>query len=308
LTNKNQVTLPVPAPFNFEAVIITHGWFQLPPFYWDDQTKTLNWAVKCDDASPILVKISQDQSAGKKKKPEATLVLPDDAEEQIQAEVIRRFRHVFNLDLNLTEFYRICTQYPILDQVFARGMGRLMRGESLYEDVFKSICGTNVQWRQAVKMIQAISQLGDAVPNTDYHVHPTPVQVLNAGEAFLKEVGRVGYRSGYLLQLCERFANGESDALRVERGEMTYEELKKYFLSFKGIGKVTARYLMALYGHFDELAVDSLVISYMTARHFNGVRPTEKQVEDFYAKFGRWRYLAYWMEFIISGGWVPDQK
>lgn len=305
---QSQFALSIPKPFHFEAVLKTHGWFQLPPFYWDEQAKTLRWAGKLGEAPPTLIHISQDSSSSDNEPTVLNVSLQGRAGQRTQAEISRKFRFVFNLDLDLSEFYALCLRYPILDQVAARGMGRLMRCDSLYEDVFKSICGTNVQWRQAVKMIHAIAQIGEAVTNTDYHVFPTAEQILQAGETFLKDIGRVGYRSGYLIDLCERFVKGEPEAARAERGEMSRDELSKYFLSFKGIGKVTARYLTALYGHFDELAVDSLVISYMAKRHFNGVRPAEKQVQDFYAEFGRWRYLAYWMEFIVSGGWTPDEK
>ncbi len=65
---------------------------------------------------------------------------------------------------------------------------------------------------------------------------------------------------------------------------------------------------MALYGHFDELAIDSLVVKYMTEQHFDGVKPTDRQINDFYDRFGAWRYLAYWMEFIVNEGWSPDAK
>jgi hypothetical protein len=65
---------------------------------------------------------------------------------------------------------------------------------------------------------------------------------------------------------------------------------------------------MALHGHFAEMSIDSLVVKYMMERHFNGHRPTEKQIVEFYDRFGEWRYLAYWMEFIINEGWTPDAQ
>lgn len=303
--NQHSFSYNITIPFNLEATLKTHGWFQLTPFYWDDKSKILNWAVKINE-KPIWVTVRQ-VNAENNSTPLQFAVYPENSDPD-EKTIINKFRHIFNLDLDLGEFYKISAKYPLLDQVKKRGMGRLMRAGSVYEDIFKSICGTNVQWKQAVKMINNIAQLGEPVTGTEYRIFPGPKVVLNAGEKFLKDVGRVGYRSSYLIELCQRFIDGESEALAVENGEKTGIELYKYFLGFKGIGKTTARYLSALYGYFEDMAVDSLVLSYMAKTHFSGEKPTEKQVEEFYAKFGRWRYLAYWMEFIIAGGWSPDQN
>ncbi|NIA30244.1 MAG: hypothetical protein GWP06_10070 [Actinobacteria bacterium] len=295
----------ITVPFNLETTLKTHGWFQLTPFYWDEENKVLNWAVNIND-NPKWVTVRQEKTVSNSAL--LQFAVHTESSDPDEKEIIGKFRHIFNLDLDLGEFYKISAKHPLLDQVEKRGMGRLMRAGSVYEDIFKSICGTNVQWKQAVKMINNIAQLGEPVPGTEYRIFPKPKAVLNAGEKFLKDVGRVGYRSSYLIELCQRFADGESEALAVENGEKTGIELYKYFLEFKGIGKTTARYLSALYGYFEDMAVDSLVLSYMAKTHFGGEKPTEKQVEEFYAKFGRWRYLAYWMEFIIAGGWKPDQN
>lgn len=291
-----------PQPFILENVLKSHGWFQLVPFYWDNTKKTLKWVTLLQQG-PVLFVIKQN-------KENASSGLLFEADHQLserdQSNVIKRFRRIFNLELDLEDFYKKCMHHPVLKRTFDYGMGRLMRCESVFEDIFKSICGTNVQWKQAVKMINAIGATGPAVPETNYTAFPSPEIILNNGEAFLKETGRVGYRSRYLMALCERFADGEPNAQRAENGDMNRDELKDYFLSFNGIGPVTTNYLMALYGHYEEIGVDSFVISYMSRTHF-GRKPSVKEVQDFYADFGRWRFLAYWMEMIIMKGWNPDE-
>jgi len=296
-------TYEIPKPFSFEATVKTHGWFQLVPFYWNNQDKVLRWAVNLNLSNPALVTIGEDSQDHKKTKLMFDINQSNDGLKEL---VIQKFRHVFNLDIDLSDFYKICAHYPILKKVPQLGMGRIMRSGSVFEDIFKSICGTNVQWKQAVTMINKIAGLGAVVPDSEYRIFPTAEQVLDAGEQFLKESGRVGYRSSYLIELCERFLHHDPMVPHVEKRALSYNKLNKYFLSFKGIGKITSRYLCALYGKYDELAVDSLVISYMTKTHFNGHKPTAKQVEDFYADFGSWKYLAYWMEFIVNKGWNPD--
>jgi 3-methyladenine DNA glycosylase/8-oxoguanine DNA glycosylase len=291
-------------PFNLKATTKTHGWFQLAPFYWDEKKSALGWATKLYDQSPFLVHLKEVDPNSETTNIQFTVdkKLPTNA----RVMLIQKFRHIFNLDLDLSDFYDKCNDSSVLQQVGRRGMGRLLRSESVFEDVFKSICGTNIQWKQAVKIINQISQLGDVIPGTDYHLFPSPKQIIEKGEKYLKEVGRVGYRSSYLMDLANRFAKDESLFYSVNGSEILGKELVKFFLDFKGVGKVTARYLAALYGHFEDMAIDSLVYSYMSSRHFNGETPSDSQIEDFYAIFGEWKYLAYWMEFILAEGWKPE--
>ncbi|MBN1479607.1 hypothetical protein JXA70_04995 [candidate division KSB1 bacterium] len=294
-------TLEIPKPFNFEGTLKSHGWFQLPPFYWDSEQHVLNWVMCLRDRISLVCIASADETDKTSR-----IRLSGEFEEDVKEEIEQKFRYVFNLDLDLADYYQLCANDESLVKVPERGIGRLMRAESLWEDLFKSICGTNVQWKQAVKMIHNIATIGDAVADTDFHRFPTAEQILSAGDPFLKETGRVGYRSPYLLDLAERFVAGEAKATHVEGGKLAAGEMKTYFLGFKGIGPTTARYLMALYGHYEEMAIDSLVVNYMKQHHFNGVTPTPQQIVNHYARFGRWSYLAYWMEFIVNEGWSPD--
>jgi 3-methyladenine DNA glycosylase/8-oxoguanine DNA glycosylase len=300
-----QIALEIPSPFHFQSVLYSHGWFQLVPFYWHTQSGTLFWATRFPNQTPVVLQVRP----GEKKEKKTVLYISADIDiTPYKDSFIQKCRHVFNLDLDLRPFYRICRKDPVLYNVISSGRGRLMRSESIYEDIFKSICGTNIQWKQAVKMINRIGQAGSRVPESDYRCFPTPQQILNKGEPFLKEQGRAGYRSRYLIELSRRFSDNEPKAVKAEKGELDAKALKNYFLSFSGIGKTTARYLMALYGHFEEIAVDSLVISYLSKTVFGGKQPNEKQIEAYFSPYGKWAYLAYWMQFILAGGWQPREE
>ncbi len=228
---------------------------------------------------------------------DAALIAPGMLEE--------RFRRVFNLDLDLSGFYEVCRKEETLGGVVERGIGRLMKSESVYEDVFKSICGTNIQWRQAVKSINAIALLESGIEGLR-RPFPGPERILEGGAGFLKEKGRVGYRADALIDLCRRAIDEDLDESFSRVAEKSLQERLAFFTAFRGIGPVTARYLNALYGDFRELAVDSLVISFTAEARFGGRRPKPAEVQKLYEPFGRWRYLAYWMEFILAGGWTPD--
>jgi len=291
-------TYSINVPFDLNAIVKTHGWFQLAPFYWQEQEKSLCWVVHLN-GQPRCVRLSQ--TAGR-----SVTIACSGLRETHWCKLYAKFRHVFNLDLNLKPFYQLCATDPLLRPIPRLGMGRIMRSESIYEDVFKSICGTNVMWKQAVKMVNSISRLGEKAVDAPYFAFPSARTVLHAGKKYLIETGRVGYRADYLLALCERMEKGDPLAEKAEKGEMHGEALLTFFQSFKGIGKITARYLAALYGYFGEMAVDSAVLAYMAKTHFHGRKPSEKEVRAHYDRFGEWRYLAYWMEFIANRGWTPD--
>ena len=56
--------MSIPQPFNFEATLKTHGWFQLPPFYWDESSASLNWAVRLNDhVTVVQVKTTENTKA-----------------------------------------------------------------------------------------------------------------------------------------------------------------------------------------------------------------------------------------------------
>ncbi|MDZ7370837.1 MAG: hypothetical protein ONB12_06695 [candidate division KSB1 bacterium] len=294
---RNHCTLIVPTPYNWETSLKTHGWFQLPPFYWCEKEKALYWAT-APEGRPVLLCVKASADKGMQ-----MLVVTGDFNDA--APVLRRLRRILNIDLELNEFYELCRQHSFLAEVPVRGLGRIMRCETVYEDLFKGICGTNVQWNQAVRMIRAIAEIGEPVEGGSYRLFPTPRQILDAGGSFLKQVGRVGYRSRYLLDLAARFVDVDLEEMTKQVEAMDGAECRRYFESFAGIGKVTARYLAALYGHFDELAVDSLVINFLARHRFGGRTPTAKEVEQLYAPFSKWSYLAYWMEFILNEGWTP---
>lgn len=284
-------------PFDLENTLKSHGWFQLAPFYWNASLKQLSWITILD--VPVKTDIKQI------KRDESGTLLEFTADIQKQ-EIIHRFEHIFNINLDLSAFYSLCKSHKVLSKIVPLGLGHLMRSESLYEDIFKSICGTNIQWNQAVKMINNIASVGPVVQDK-FHAFPSPQALLEKGESFLKRIGRVGYRSRYLLNCCERFEKGERNAELAEKGLLNRQELYRYFTGFSGIGPITANYLLALYGSFDRIAVDSFVLAYMQNTHF-GYKPSPDEVQEYYRDFGSWRYLAYWMEMIMNNGWNPSDR
>src|SRR5678815_5696868 len=97
------------------------------------------------------------------------------------------------------------------------GAGRLMRSQTVYEDVVKTICTTNTAWSGTVRMVSGIVEhlgepaLGAPSEGPFGHAFPSPDAMAAAPESFYRDVARTCHRGAYLRSLAESVALGEID-------------------------------------------------------------------------------------------------
>jgi 3-methyladenine DNA glycosylase/8-oxoguanine DNA glycosylase len=296
-----KITLRAPADFGFLPTVYSHGWFQCPPFYWDAERKALTRISRAAEGQPMILRV-----LGPKRGSLEVRAVVDQALSEADRLLLRaKVRHVFQLDHDISGFHELCRKHEHLAAVPELGAGRFLRCPTVWEELVKAICGTNVQWPQAVRMISHIAELGE--PVAGYHAWPMPDRILEIGEAGLRERCRVGYRAPYIVELARTLSDGSLDLGPIERPELEPLDLRKAFLSIKGIGKATADYLMILNGFADRLSIDSAVYAYVTDRHFGGRRPSAAEIEKLYEPYGEWRALAYWFEALQEWWWGPAE-
>jgi 3-methyladenine DNA glycosylase/8-oxoguanine DNA glycosylase len=288
--------LSAPEGFRLLPVIYSHGWFQCPPFHWDSETNALTRVLRL--SSGDLTVLTLKESAPGTLTVSSSADVSNSERDKIQRSVAR----ILSFGLDLTPFYELCDGHETLERARRMGAGRLLRCPNLWEEMSKAICGTNVQWTQAVSMISKLAELGDPVGD-DRHAWPTPEQVAAAGTQRLRDHCRVGYRADYLAGLAESVAEGSLDVGPAERGELSGDEIREFFLSVKGIGKATAAYLTSLSGHFSEISIDSAVYAFTSKKYFGGRRPKDAEIVALYKDFGEWKGLAYWFDAVISAWW-----
>ncbi|MEJ2318525.1 MAG: hypothetical protein P8Y21_04210 [Gemmatimonadales bacterium] len=294
-----KMTMRTPEDFGFLPVVYSHGWYQCPPFRWHAERKSLTRVVRNEGDEPVVLRI-REPSRG-------TLEIQINAEGTLSAADRRHVRsdvrRMLQLDREIAGFHDLCRQHEHLAAVPDIGAGRLLRCPSVWEELVKSICGTNVQWSQAVRMISLVAELGE--PIEGYHAWPTPECILEAGEETLRERCRLGYRAPYVVELASELVDGTRDLGPIEREELEGPELRKAFLAIKGIGPATADYLMILNGVADRLSIDSAVYAFVKDRYFGGRRPSAAEIEQLYEPYGEWRALAYWFEAMQEYWWGP---
>jgi 3-methyladenine DNA glycosylase/8-oxoguanine DNA glycosylase len=250
------------------------------------------------DGRVFLLEFAEDRSLRRGHRDVVLTVIGDGANDPgVAAEMARRANVILRLDEDLRGFYALCKTRPELHAALEAGAGRVMRSPSFWEDVVKTILGTNTVWKQAVVMINRLAELGYECPaQPELRAWPTPGQVTRAGERFLRDTVRAGYRSPYVVELAQRMKSGDIDleAVEAQIPGMDADTLFRTLTSIKGIGKSSAHYLMNLLGRYDHISIDSATYAYAKRELFRGRRPTEKQIRKKFAEFGRWQSLVYW--------------
>lgn len=279
-------------PFSLRLTALSHGFCQTPPFEWDEGEGVLRMAVSRDGGRPSVIEMRQGRGG----------VLVRARKGRVLEADLRDAAHCLRLDEDFSGFHKLARSEPRLRSAARTGAGRILRSPTAFEDIVKSILSTNVAWRQAVKMIHGISALGVRAPGSTLRLFPAPLMILEAGADWLREKARVGYRAEYVVELCRRVAEGELDLKPVDEGRLAGGELRELFLSIKGVGKATAAYLLMLHGEYGHLNIDSAVHALM--RKINGKPMTDRQVEKRYERFGRWKALALWYEWVTVSGWL----
>ena len=274
-------------PFRLGAVVRSHGWFQTPPFAWDEAVSALG-RVEPLAGGPVAVRVTPARGgvevvAGRRLSP-------------AEAEGLRRrATRMLQLDADLEGFADALAFDPVLAaDLAAYGAGRVLAGTSLYEDVVKAVCATNTTWTQAVAAMARIAALDGRGAGTGGAL-TDPEAMLALGEERLRAEGRVGYRAPFLLGVARAGADGELAALDAEAPRLDGAELETRLRALPGVGPATASYLCLLLGRYDRPTVDSATIRIAAARWFDGRRPTRAEVLDHVAPAGRFAGLAlYW--------------
>jgi len=277
-----RLRLAASSPFRLAAVVRSHGWFQTTPFTWDEEAEVLR-RVESLPGGVASVEI-RSSSAGVS----VSVDRPLDARDRAELRV--RVRRMLQLDAHVAGFIE-ALEYdaPLAEDLARHGAGRLLAGTTLYEDVVKTICGTNIAWRQAVACIGKIGDWGER------GAFPKPDVLLRKGADRLRSEARVGYRAPYILSAARAALDGTLVEIEAEAPDLGARELAKRLESLDGIGPSSAGFLGLLLGRFDLLVIDSATMRHAAQVWFDGRRPTRQEIAARVAPAGEWRGLAlYW--------------
>ncbi|HKO57869.1 MAG TPA: hypothetical protein VJ276_18520, partial [Thermoanaerobaculia bacterium] len=203
----------------------------------------------------------------------------------------KQLARMFQLDVDIGEFLSMTRASPAHAWVERVGFGRLLCAPTLFEDIIKIILTTNVTWSQTVKMAElmvAVCGRNGGFPSAQDIARFTPQE--------LKERCRVGYRATTIHRLAAGIVAGSIDLDAISDPGQTTDELFASYLTLPGIGPYGAAHLLAMDGRHDVIAVDTEFRRHVRQTYHKGRRVSDTTMLRRYAKWGRWKYLAYWAE------------
>jgi 3-methyladenine DNA glycosylase/8-oxoguanine DNA glycosylase len=281
--------------------IMSHGVADLPPNRIDEEARTLETTVAVPRGKPQTV-IVREGRGGK-------AALRGHAGKPSEA-VLDGVRHILRIDEDLSEFYALAADDPDLAWV-TQGAGRLMRSQTVYEDVVKTICTTNTAWGGTVRMVNAIVEhLGEPAAGAPRegpfgHAFPSPAAMAEAPESFYRDVARTGYRGPYLRSLAESVADSEIDLEELASAspdDLPDDEVAARLLALPGVGPYAAAHIMMLTGRYSRLVLDSWTRPKYAS--LNGRKTKDAAIERRFRRYGRYSGLAFWL--FLTRDWVAE--
>jgi 3-methyladenine DNA glycosylase/8-oxoguanine DNA glycosylase len=291
------VAEPTPKPFDFAATVQAHGWVRLRPFAWDTRTAELRRIHRLHSGHVVRLRI---RDGGTVDAP--CVAIKVECAQPLSAyditEIRTAVRRMLRLDEELSEFYQLSQQLQGWSLQLQPGAGRLLRCPTLFEDLVYTLCTTNTAWTGTIRMVdRLVTTLGEPFPGRhEWRAFPTPEAVAVAGERFLVEEVRLGYRSHYLWRMATEVAEGHLNLQALEDPHLSLKDLRQILLSIKGVGSYAAATLLMILGRYEELAIDTALRAFVTKKYFAGQRVSEAHIRAVYAPWGRWQYLAYWFD------------
>jgi 3-methyladenine DNA glycosylase/8-oxoguanine DNA glycosylase len=295
LTNYQTLKIVPTLPFHFDSTFYKPAHFPSGDTKWQpgERWQTVLWRGErlgiiyrnagITKSPQVLVEI---YSAGK---------MSADFLKSLEEETIWRF----NLDLNLTEFYRDVGHDPVLKPAIKRFYGlRPMHYGSLYEFLIIAIMLQNATVKRSVSMLQSLfEKYGTLLEFSGEKLwsYWEPDVMAKADERELRSL-KVGYRAKSLIKVSESFTGGELNEFDLRRE--TADQQEKALLSLYGIGPQSVGYIMLdVFHRWDYLRH----ISPWEQKIYNHIffsidwekeLVTVPAMMEYFNRWGRWKNLA----------------
>lgn len=206
----------------------------------------------------------------------------------------------FNLELDLTDFYRDVRNDPLLVPIIKKFRGmRPMHHGSLYEYLVISILLQNAPVRRSVNMMQALFEHYGTLLDYDKQklwCFWKPETLAKTPEDELRSL-KVGYRAKSLIKISQAFTEGKIDEFELR--EKNNEELEKELLKLYGVGPASVWIIMfEVFNRLDYLKhISPWEQKIYTKLFFNKdyekeLVAVEEMIKFFDSRWGKWKNLA----------------
>jgi 3-methyladenine DNA glycosylase/8-oxoguanine DNA glycosylase len=277
-----------PEGFKFIPTVLSHGWYELPPFKFDVNTGVLERVIQLKTGKIVDLRIYEDLNYIN-----IEIASLNPVSEVESAEVISTIQIILNLSQDLTAFYASLTNEH--KWIIDHRLGRLLISPTVWEDVVKTILTTNTTWNITVAMSQRLTLIGEKSKEGKV-CFPTPQKVASMDLATLNSIIRAGYRAEYIHTLANTICEEKINIELWRQPGIPTNELYKHIKSIKGVGDYAAGSILKLLGRFDQIGIDSACRTVFQENLNNGIKATDNEIQNYYEKFGRWRGLVSWFD------------
>lgn len=294
-----------PRHFDLDRVVRSHGWYDLPPWIWDPERRILRRPLEIPSGRVVDVEVAE---AGP-----GSLALRVTGRGRIgaaaAAEVRAAVRTCLALDEDLAPFRARAVAIEGVEgprpvqRALDRGLGRLLRSPTVWEDAVKTLCTTNCSWALTRAMVsRLVEELGPEGPSG--RAFPGPEAMAARTERFYRERIRAGYRAPFFRALAREAASGRVDLEAWRDPALPPAELRRRILALDGFGPYAAEHLMRLLGRHEGLALDSWNRRKIAELRGRKRQPSDRVLARWFAPWGEWAGLALWLE--ATGDWHED--
>ena len=273
------------ARFDFPKLVFAHGWVFLAPFSWNEKRLRLELPLRLGGRRQAQAAIS----VTTKKNKSLVRIRADSRGGPLDAKyrerIRRQVRRMLRLDEDFTPFHRLCAREGELRFAARCRCGGILRAPTAFEDLAKTVCTTNCDWRNTKQMCRALCALAGGL-------FPTARDLLPHSPRRLARLAPVGYRAETIVALARLSAAGRLD-LDAWAGAGDFDRIRERLGRIKGIGPYTVNHMMVLLGDYRAIPVDSEVIAYLRRTHFGGRPVTPAEAVRPYDRYHPYNFLAY---------------
>lgn len=232
-------------PVDLALTVASHGWAHLAPWRWDREAGVLARSERIDGVLGTIAVRQRDAAA--------LVISSNGFARPAEAEIIRRVRRWLSADWDPADAIAALGEDSAL---IRRGGGRILRCSSFYEDFVKTVLTINTAWSSTCRMVVAL------VEEPGGGVFPLPGEILEYGEARLRNRAKLGFRAPTIITGTSRMLE-EQVIDQDGQGEPDHE----YLIGLYGIGPYAASHCRLLLHDFRRLPIDSAVTAYLRERY-----------------------------------------
>jgi len=294
-------------PVDLWRTVVSHGMTDLPPFELDETARIVRVTLRVEGLGARTVVVREGT-----KGTGVVEVLGRAPTGRGAARVVSAVRHVLRMDEDLSGFYARVARDPALSWA-ASGAGRMIRSQTVFEDVVKTVCTTNCTWSATRRMVGAlVEHLGERAPGSPAdgwtgRAFPTAGAMAGADEQFYREVVRAGYRGPYLIALARSVAEGELDLEALAPAAprpMSDDEVERALLALPGVGPYAAAHIMMTLGRHSRLILDSWTRPTYAKLIRRKAPPPDAAIRRRFTRYREHAGLAFWL--LLTRDWVAE--